>query len=66
MQLTKLINDCAKTLNDVKLIAKLGSGDTNAQELKYHPAYLVALYNTERALLAFKKYFVEIIAQASK
>ena len=48
IQLTKIINDYAKTLNDGKLLAKLSSGDAIAQELKYHPSCLVALYNTER------------------
>ena len=35
----------------VKLLAKLSAGDVIAQELKYHPACLVALYNQERACL---------------
>lgn len=55
MKLNKKINDCAKTLNDGKLLAKLSAGDVIAQELKYHPACLVALYNRERAFLNVQK-----------
>lgn len=51
MQVNKRINECAKTLSDRKLLAKLSVGDVIAQELKYHPACLVALYNRERAYL---------------
>ena len=55
MKLNKKINDCAKTLNDGKLLAKLSAGDVIAQELKYHPACLVDLYNRERAFLNAQK-----------
>ena len=51
MQVNKRINECAKTLSDRKLLAKLSVGCVIAQELKYHPACLVALYNRERAYL---------------
>lgn len=51
MQVNKRIHECAKTLSDRKLLAKLSVGDVIAQELKYHPACLVALYNRERAYL---------------
>ena len=51
MKLNKRLNKCAKTLNDGKLLAKLSAGDVVAQELKYHPACLVAVYNRERAHL---------------
>ena len=45
------INECAKTLNDGKLLAKLSGRDVIAQELKYHSACLVALYNEEQDYL---------------
>ena len=51
MQVNNRINECAKTLSDGKLLAKLSVGDVIAQEVKYHPACLVALYNRERAYL---------------
>ena len=49
MQLTERLNQCALTLNDGRLLALLSAGDAVAQELKYHPGCLVALYNRERA-----------------
>ena len=51
MQLNKRLNECAKNLNDGRLLAKLSGGDVIAQELKYHPGCLTALYNRERSLL---------------
>ena len=54
MQVNKRINECAKTISDKKLLAKL-SADVIAQELKYHPACLVALYNEERPYLKEKE-----------
>jgi len=51
MKLDKRLNECAKNLSDGKLLAKLSSGDVVAQEMKYHPTCLVALYNRERAHL---------------
>ena len=54
MQVNKRIKECAKTISDKKLLAKL-SADVIAQELKYHPACLVALYNEERAYLKAKE-----------
>ena len=51
MQVNKRINECAKTISNKKLLAKLNAIDVIAQELKYHPACLVALYNQERAYL---------------
>ena len=51
MKLNKRVNECAKTISDRRLIAKLSAGDVIAQELKYHPACLVDLYNRERAHL---------------
>jgi hypothetical protein len=51
MQLNERLNRCAKRLNDGKLLAILSAGDIVSQELKYHPACLVALYNRERAHL---------------
>ena len=43
MQLNERLNECAKTLNDGMLLAKLSAGDAVALELKYHPACLVAV-----------------------
>ena len=51
MQLDKRLNECARTLNDGKLLARLSGGDVVAQELKYHRTCLTALYNRERAYL---------------
>ena len=51
MKLNKKVNECAKTISDGKLLAKLSAGDVVAQELKYHPTCLVALHNCERAHL---------------
>lgn len=56
MKLNKRLNECAKTLNDGRLIAILSAGDAVAQELKYHPACLAALYNRERSLLKSREY----------
>ncbi|KAK6175969.1 hypothetical protein SNE40_014341 [Patella caerulea] len=55
MQVNKRINECAKTLCDRKLLAKLSAGDVIAQEVKYHPGCLVALYNRERAYLKVRE-----------
>ena len=51
MKLNTKVNECAKTISDGKLLAKLSAGDVVAQELKYHPTCLVALYTHERAHL---------------
>ena len=51
VQVPMRINECAKTLNDGKLLAKLSGRDVIAQELKYHSACLVALYNEEQDYL---------------
>ncbi|KAK5868003.1 hypothetical protein PBY51_012450 [Eleginops maclovinus] len=51
MKLNKRLNDCAKTLNDGRLLNVLSGGDVIAQELKYHAACLTSLYNRERAYL---------------
>ena len=51
MRCKNRINECARTLSDGKLLAKLSVGDVIAQEVKYHPACLMALYNRERAYL---------------
>ena len=50
-QLDKLLIECARNLNDGKLIAVLSGGDVVAQELKYHNFCLTALYIKERAYL---------------
>lgn len=51
MKVNMRINECARTLNDGKLLAKLSGGDVIAQDLKNHSACLVALYNKERDYL---------------
>ena len=48
MQLNRRVNECAQNLNDGKLLAKLSGGDVVAQELKYHSACLIGLYDRER------------------
>ncbi|VDI22023.1 Hypothetical predicted protein [Mytilus galloprovincialis] len=50
MKLNDRLKSCAETLQDKQLLAKLSTGDVIAQDLKYHPACLVALYNKERAM----------------
>ena len=55
MQLNERLNQCARTLNNGKLLAKLSAGDVVAQELKYHPRCLAKLYNSERAHLNVMK-----------
>jgi hypothetical protein len=55
MALDKRLNECARTLNDGKLLARLSGGDVVAQELKYHCQCLTALYNRERAFLNRRK-----------
>ena len=37
MQVNNRIDNCAKTLSDGKLLAKLSVGDVIAQKVKYHP-----------------------------
>jgi hypothetical protein len=61
MQLKDRLNRCALALQDEKLIAKASSGDVVAQELKYHPKCLTALYeyNRERKVLNDREYFEE-------
>ena len=51
MQLDKRLNECARNLNDGKLLAVLSGGNVVAQELKYHFSCLTALYYKERAYL---------------
>ena len=56
MTLNDRLKECAKTLNDGKLLARLSGGDIVAQEFKYHLSCLTMLYNKERAhLSAIKK-----------
>ena len=50
MKLNDRLKSCAETLQDKQLLAKLSTGDVIAQDLKYHPACLAALYNKERAV----------------
>ena len=47
MHLNNRLHECATTLNDDKLLARLSGGDAIAQELKYHHACLPDLYITE-------------------
>lgn len=42
MNLNKRPQECAKALNDGKLLAKLSGGDAIAQDLKYHRVCLTA------------------------
>ena len=49
MKVDEMINECARTLNDGRLLGKLSAGDAVEQELKYHPACLAALYIRKRA-----------------
>ena len=51
MQLDKRLNECARNLNNGKLLALLSGGNVFAQELKYHYSCLTALYHKERAYL---------------
>ena len=50
-RLNEHLNQCARTLNDGKLLAKLSAGDVVALEIKYHLRCLQKLYNAERAYL---------------
>ena len=50
IELDRRLNECARNLEDGKLLATLSGGDVVAQELKYHRNCLRALYNRERAL----------------
>ena len=52
MQLNERLNECARNLNDGKLLAILSGGDVVALELKYHCLCLTSLYNRERAHIA--------------
>ena len=51
MQLDERLHECAKTLNNGKLVAKLSGADVVAQVFKYHPGCLAKLYNDEKAAL---------------
>jgi hypothetical protein len=51
MKLGQRLRDYAATLHDEQLLAQLSAGYVIAQEFKYHPACLVALYNRERAAM---------------
>lgn len=48
-------HECAQTLSNGKLLARLSSGDAITQELKYQFAYLIYLYNKERTYLRATK-----------
>lgn len=49
MKINDRLKQCAETLQDKKLLAKLSAGDVVAQEMKYHPACLASLYNKAKA-----------------
>jgi len=51
MQVYQRLRHCAATLQDEQFLAKLSAGDVIAQEFKYRPACLAALYNRERERL---------------
>ena len=56
MNLNDRLKECARNLNDGRLLARLSGGDIVAQEFKYHLSCLTVLYNKERAhLSAIKK-----------
>lgn len=60
MQLNTRLYQCAKTLQDQNLLAKLSVGDVVAQELKYHGTCLTSLYNKERAHLRKQQSMSEV------
>ena len=47
IDLDKRLNECARNLNDGKLLALLSGGDVIAQEIEYHKACLTCLKITE-------------------
>lgn len=55
MNLNNRLNECAQTLNEGKLLARLSDGDAIAQELKYNFACLTHLYNREWTYLRANK-----------
>lgn len=52
MGLSSRLNECATTLGECKILARLSAGDAIAQEFKYHKDCLTTLYNRERCHLA--------------
>ena len=54
LHLDSRVRKCALDLQDERVLAKLSSKDMVAQEAKYHPKCLVALYNRAAALQAAK------------
>ena len=50
VNLNKRLKNCAETLQDRSLLAKLSVGDVITQDMKFHPACLASLYNRERAV----------------
>lgn len=55
MNLNNRLNECARNLNDRRLLAKLSAGDAIALELRYHLECLTDLYNRERSHLRATK-----------
>ncbi|CAC5414551.1 unnamed protein product [Mytilus coruscus] len=60
MKLNNILKSCAESLKDKQLLSKLSTWDAIAQDLKYHPTCLVALYNKERAVKKKKSEQTEI------
>ena len=54
MKLNNILKECASTLLDEKLLAKLSRAGIISQEFVYHPQCLANLYNRERAFLSSK------------
>ncbi|CAC5362775.1 unnamed protein product [Mytilus coruscus] len=50
MKLNDRLKSCAEILQDKQLLSKLSTVDVIAQDMKYLPAFRVALYNKERAV----------------
>ena len=51
MDLNERLNQCARTLNDGRLLSILSAGVVVVHELKYQPACLVTLDNREQSYL---------------
>ena len=65
MKLNARVNECARNLSNMKLLAELSPDDVVAQEFKYHPACLVGLYNRERDHLYALKHEQSLKSSAS-
>ena len=64
MNLNRRLHECAQTLNDGNLLAKLGAGDAIAQELKYHlDASLAYITGRGPILEILRKYILTVKKQ---